>query len=168
MSKREISKWLEEVKKFEEKHFPLTEEEEDFLNNLHRKNSRLARARLKRASENLEFIATMNNDKQREEVEKAIRPYLFDKEATKELVKTIVMNVEGLLIEIPKVVIIFNKVYPQIKKFHSMFPENVELTEEDTEKELILNIKIKLSKKLLEVRSVTESLEEIMKKRMKR
>lgn len=161
MSKREISKWLEILKEFENKHFLLTEEEKAFLNNLHRKNSTLARTRLKRASKNLELIASVNDGKKREELERAIRPILFDKIATEKLVKTMVMKIEGLLIKVPRIVIVFNKVFPQIQKFHTMFPENVELTEKDTEKELIITIKIKLSKKLLEIKEVKENIEKL-------
>lgn len=166
MSKREIKNLLEKMEEFEDRFFSLSKREKILLSKMKPKE---AIQKLKRARILIELGSSFKTAKEDEEfIQKDLRPILFDKSTTKKFVETMIMIKEGLLIEVPPILIIFNKVFPQIQKFSKMFPQNVELTEEDSEKELIITVKIKLSKKLLEVKSSKETIEQLITRKRKR
>jgi len=167
MTKKEILEYLKKKEEFERKHFPLTEDEHHFLDHL---TVKTAKSRLKKADKNLEMINSMSlEDREKEEkLLSLLRPYLFEKETTLEFVKTLVMKSEGLLIETPAILTIFGKVYPQIQAMENMFPKAVKITTEENEKETILNVKIILSKKLLEIKESKETIEQFFASALKK
>lgn len=110
-------------------------------------------SQIKKAKEIRELVSSVQDEEQKKFLKKEIEPKIFEKEMTKEVAKTMVLRVEGFLIKTPEVIVAFNKLFPQIENFCKMFPAYGTCTEEDKEKELLLNFKIKLPKKLLKVKA---------------
>jgi len=147
MTKKEIKEYLEIKKKFEEKHFSLTERENILLANM---KPNVASRRLKRARILIEICSSFKTWQEDEEfIEKHLRPILFDKSTTKKKVETMFMKARGLYLETPAIQNVAPTILELIIGFAREFPNYGEWKEldvpEGTERKVQFTMKLPIA-----------------------